>query len=74
MLLIGPSRATLSNPGDRAAAKVAVSPEVEIPFLPRPLRQGEINRRDPPKIPSPPHPPYPTSQPDLWTSDPLRTP
>ena len=74
MLLIGPSRATLSNPGDRAAAKVAVSPEVEIPFLPRPLRQGEINRRAPPKIPSPPHPPYPTSQPDLWTSDPLRTP
>ena len=68
-----PSRATLSTPA-RAAAKVAVSPEVEIPGLPRPLRQGEINRRELPPIPSPLHPPYPAPQPDRWASAPVRTP
>src|SRR5947207_7106429 len=65
-----PSRATLSTPA-RAAAKVAVSPEVEIPGLPRPLRQGEINRRELPPIPSPLHPPYPAPPPHRLTSPPV---
>ena len=62
-----PSRATLSTPA-RAAAKVAVSPKVEIPGLPRPP-QTERNEpaRTPPKYLLPLIPlsgPYPAPQPD----------
>src|SRR5207249_2306436 len=75
--LIGPSRATLSTPG-RAAVKVAVCPEVEIPSLPRPLRQGEINRRElPPNTFSPSYPCPALTRPLNPTgvaSAPLRTP